>query len=464
MSFADSVTFKALQIAPAYRTFRAKYKLLQESQWWGAGQLEAYQLRQLSELLNHAYNNVPYYTKLFHKQGLTPRDIYGFDDLEKLPLLTKEMVRDNVDALRARNYAPRAFEYVTTGGSTGTPLGFYYEKGVSRAKEWAFMRTLWGRVGYRFTDKCVVLRGNVVPTADKGIYWKSAGFGRWLLLSSYHMNDENLPTYVARIREFRPKFIWAYPSTISFVANFMRKHHLEPISTLKAILCGSENIYPWQRDLLEQVFGCRVFSWYGQSEMGALAGECEASTEYHIFPEYGLVELIRHDGSVISNAGEQGEIVTTGFNNFIFPLIRYKTGDFAAYSDHACGCKRAYKVLPSVEGRRLQELIVGQNNVIFPFTALASIHSDMYDNVEQFQFYQERAGEIILNVVRSPDYTEGDSQKIRRELLKRLGSDMKLDIEYVDSITRTTAGKFRFVVQKLPVDQLISAEMEGIGA
>jgi phenylacetate-CoA ligase len=454
MSFGDSVTVKALQIAPAYTTFRSKYKLLQKSQWWTAEQLEEYQLRQLRKLLTHAYNNVPYYTKVFDERGLTPRDICDFDDLEKLPLLTRDIVRKNVGALKARNYAPHKFEYVTTGGSTGIPLGFYHEKGASRAREWAFMRTLWGRAGYKFTDKCAVLRGSVVKTADNGVYWKPAALGRWLILSSYHMNDANLPQYVARIRAFKPKFVWAYPSTITILANFMRKHEVEPFATVKAILCGSENLYPWQRDLLEHVFRCRVFSWYGHSEMGALAGECEVGTAYHVFAEYGLIELINSDSRAISNAGERGEIVTTGFNNFIFPLIRYRTGDFATYSDSDCACNRAYKMLQSVEGRWLQELIVGQNNQIFPITAI-NTHSDVYDNVEQFQFHQEREGELTLNVVKGANYTEEDSRRIHRELVEKLGRDMKLEIEFVDHIDRTQAGKFKFIVQKLPVDHLM---------
>jgi phenylacetate-CoA ligase len=451
MSFADSITVKALQIAPAYKSFRSTYKFLQKSQWWTEEQLEDYQLRQLRKLLLHAYNNVPYYTKMFNELGLRPGNVRDLNDLEKLPFLTKETVRDNIEALKARNYRARKFEYVTTGGSSGTPLGFYYERASSRAREWAFMRTLWGRMGYRLTDKCVVLRGLVVETADDGIYWKSAIFGRWLILSSFHINNESLLKYVTRIRTFKPKFVLAFPSTITILARLMKKHNIEPFPTVKAILCGSENVYPWQRDLLEEVFDCRVFSWYGQSEMGALAGECETSTQYHIFPEYGLTELINRDGAALSEPDERGEIVTTGFNNFIFPLIRYKTGDFAVYSSHDCACTRAYKMLHAVEGWRLQELIVGQNNRIFSFAALI-LNSDAYDNVEQFQFFQERAGELTLRIVKGQHYTEEDSRKIRRELGKKLGRDMRFSLKFLDNIKRTEVGKFKFVVSELPVD------------
>jgi phenylacetate-CoA ligase len=455
----DPTTAKVLGILSSYGTFRSKYTLLQKSQWWSKEQSEEYQLRQLHQLLTHAYDNVPYYSNVFRERGLTPRDIRDFDDLEKLPFLTKEIIRDNVEALKARNVAQDRFEYVTTGGTTGRPLGFYYEKGTSRAKEWAFMRTLWGRVGYKFTDKLVVLRSNVVKTAERGIYWESALLGRWLNLSSYHMNEATLPTYIARIRAFRPKFLWAFPSVVTILASFMKRHDVEPFSTVKAILCGSEAVYPWQRGLLENAFQCRVFSWYGHSEMGALAGECEKSSQYHLFPEYGITELLSTKGTVVRGANEQAEIVTTGFNNLAFPLIRYRTGDFGAYTEDGCACHRNYRRLHSVEGRWLQELIIGQHGRIFPVTAL-NMHSDVYDNVEQFQFYQDREGELILNIVRGTNYTEADSQRICEELLKKLGSDTRLDLEFVDHISRTKAGKFKFVVQKLPVDELIGYRRE----
>jgi phenylacetate-CoA ligase len=456
MSFAESATFKALQIAPAYASFRSKYKFLQASQWWSKEQLEEYQLSQLNKLLEHAYDNVPYYTKVFDEHGLTPRDVWDYEDLERLPLLTKETIRSKFSELKATNYPSQKFEYVTTGGSTGVPLGFYYEKGVSRAKEWAFIRTLWGRVGYRFSHKCVVLKGARIKSAETGKYWETALARRWLVLSSYHITEDNAPRYIDTIARFKPRFIQAYPSTITLLANFMKKNGKKPFPTVHAIFCGSENLYPWQRELLESAFNSRVFSWYGHSEMGALAGECELSTRYHIFPEYGYLELVDKHGNVITQDGVVGEIVTTGFNNMLFPLIRYKTGDFASFSKGTCECNRQYKLLDSVEGR-LQEYIVANNGRLIPVTTIFNIHSGVFDNVQQFQFYQEKEGELVVRIIKRQKYTESDSNRIQKALLERLGSDMRLGFDFVDNIPRSEIGKFKFLVQKLPVEILSNA-------
>ncbi|RJS76369.1 phenylacetate--CoA ligase family protein [Methanophagales archaeon] len=449
----NSITSKALAILPSYKTFKEMYKFLQKSQWWSREQLEEYQLQQLGKLLNHAYKNVPYYKKVFDERGLKPKDIQDFKDLQKLPFLTKEIIQDNLNDLKARNYPADKFEYVTTGGSTGIPLGFYYERGVSRAREWAFMKTLWDRVGYHFRDKCVILRGNVVKSADKGKFWEYSLFGRWLILSSYHMTDENLPKYIEKIMRFKPKFIQAYPSAITILARFMRENNIEPFPTVKAILCGSENLYQWQRKLLEDVFQCRVYSWYGHTEQAVLAGECEKSTYYHIFPEYGIVEIIGKDGKPVTAENEIGEIVATGLNNFICPLIRYRTMDLAVPANGKCECGRDYPLLKKVEGR-LQELVVAGDGSLIPLgPAIFGIHDAEWTKVKQIQFLQEKPGELIIQVVKGPSYSKAEIEDYVLRLFKaRLEGQCKLNVRFVDHIPRTQRGKYRFLIQKLPIE------------
>ena len=158
-------------VSPGFRyrkVFWQTYNLLQESQWWNREKLEEYQMRLLEKMLNHAYENVAYYQKVFDRSGSKPKNIQDFDDLRKLPYLTKEIIQENLSDLMARNYPKSKLRYGTTGGSTGIPLGFYHEKGASEAKERAFIITLWNRVGFKIGDRCVALRGNVVYSANKG--------------------------------------------------------------------------------------------------------------------------------------------------------------------------------------------------------------------------------------------------------------------------------------------------------
>jgi phenylacetate-CoA ligase len=448
-----TVTTKALSLLPALPAFISTYNLLKKSQWWDRRRLEEYQMRQLGRLLEHAYTSVPYYRRVFDERGLKPAAIQDFNDLRRLPFLTRELVRANLKDLTAKGQPAQKLEYVTTGGSTGDPLGFYYEKGVSRAREWAFIRMLWGRVGYRFRDRCAILKGNVITAP---VPWEKTLFGRWLVLSSYHLTDDNMPRYIDEIRRFRPRFFQAFPSAITILARFMKKNGVAPFESVRAALCGSENMYPGQRELLEEVLKCRVYTWYGHAERAVLAGECEQNGDYHLFPEYGITEIVREDGSPVAD-NEAGTIVGTGLTNYAMPLIRYRTDDLATRAAGDCPCGRQYPRIRDVRGRWLQESIVTRNNRHISITAI-NMHSDVFDNVAQFQFCQDNKEEVVFNIVRKAAYTDRDTEHIRRELTKKLGGDIDLVILFVDHIPRTGRGKYRFLVQKLPVGPTDNAD------
>lgn len=434
------------------KVFRETREFLQESQWWSRERLEEYQLVQLSKLLDHAYENVPYYRRVFDERGLKPKDIQDFKDLQQLPYLTKETIRENLPDLVARNYPKSKLQYATTGGSTGIPLGFYHEKGVSNEKEWAFMTAQWNRVGYQFGDKCIVLRGHVVECASKGKLWKYDPINKNLILSSYHISDETLPKYIARIREFKPDFIQAYPSAITILARFMKEHDVEPFPGIKAILCGSENLYSWQRELLEEAFQVRVYSWYGHTEMAALAGECEKSNYYHIFSEYGIVELIGDDGMLVTGEDKMGEIVATGLNNFICPLIRYRTMDLAVPTNGKCECGRNYPLLKKLEGR-LQELVVTKDKRFVTLTALIfAQHFEAFSKVKEMQLVQEKEGILTVKIVKNDRYLDVDEHEIWSKMQRAVGNGLDVNFEYIDFIPRTQYGKYRFLIQKLPIE------------
>jgi len=166
------------------KVFWETYNFLQESQWWSREKLEDYQYQQLSKLLHHSYQNVPYYRKIFDERELKPKDIQNFDDLKKLPYLTKELIRENLTSLIAENYPSSKLQYITTGGSTGIPLGFYQQRRISDSREWAFMLTLWNRVNFKIGDKRAILRGTVVKSINKGKFWEYNPSDKTLIFSS----------------------------------------------------------------------------------------------------------------------------------------------------------------------------------------------------------------------------------------------------------------------------------------
>lgn len=445
------ISFDAVVMFLYNKNFRKTYNFLKKSQKWSQEQIKSYQEEKLSELLNHSYKNVPYYTKLFDKIDLKPDDVNSLEDLQKIPFLTKDNVRENVESLKSINYPNYTFRHLTTGGSTGTPLGFYVTKGVWDAEELAYGKIIFDRFGCSFKDKYVLLRGYLSKYKDETKFWESSLFGRCLILLPNYMSEENLPKYVKRIRKFKPKFIITFPSIISILAGFMKKNNLPPFPTVKVISCTSELLYDWQKELLQDFFKCDILCTYGHAESAVLAATCKKSQYYHFFPEYGIIELIDEDGKPINKEGKRGEIVATGLRNFIFPFIRYKTGDIGVYTTKKCECGSSYTILAKIEGR-CQDFVISKTNKILPSTAgFHGLIAKSAQNVVKSQMHQEKIGEIIFKIVKGKNYSNEDEKQIRTNFKEKFGDEFDLIINYVDDIKSGRWGRHKFFIQNLPI-------------
>jgi len=428
------------------RHYRSARRFLQQSQWWTREQHDLYQLQKLQQLLAHAYTHIPFYHSLYSRAGVHPHQLRTLDDIKEFPTIDKTDLQQHLELMRAQNMPARAFQYHTTGGSTGQPTGMYWEADRTVPVERAFMQRQFEWIGFRMgQDRSILIRG--IPVSGGEVAERLGPID--LRLSIYHMTESTLAEYIRIIQEFQPVAIQAYPSSAYILAQHILESGGARFPSLKVVLCGSENLYPWQRQTIAQAFGCRVYSWYGHSEYAALGGECECSERYHFYSEYGLTELLRGDGTAAS-PGERGEIVATGFNNMAMPLIRYRTQDFARRSTtDACPCGRHYLLVDAVEGR-LQEMIVSDAGNLVPMTAI-NMHTEVFDNVLQFQFVQQRPGHLDMHIIPRSTYSRKDEKTIQEEMMKKIGHQFTLDIHIVDSIPTTATGKSRFLVQHLPL-------------
>ena len=433
-------------IPPRFRyskVFWDTYDFLQESQWWSREKLEEYQMQQLERLLHHAYKNVPYYRRVFEERGLKPKDVKTKEDLTKLPILTKEVIRNNFHNLLAQNVPKKEFFLVKTSGSTASPLSFFWHKNMTIPKEEGFIWTIWNIAGYKFNEKRLDLTWERLNYRS----WRYDPIGRMLKLSACTLNEEALYSYLNLINKFQPKVLKSIPSNLVVFADFMQKNKISIPPSIKIILCTSEMVYPWQRELIEQVFKCPLFTFYGQSERVVLATQCEVSSAYHIFPEYGTTEIIGCDDLPVRNNGGKGRIIGTGFNNYAMPFIRYETGDIALWSNERCTCGRNYPLLKSIEGRE-NEYFVSKGGHLIPMISVS--YSSIMKNVKQFQFHQDTEGKVVLELVPLPNFTQDDAQKILNDLKLEI-KDIDIKIEYTDIIHRTERGKYKYIMQKLPI-------------
>jgi phenylacetate-CoA ligase len=392
---------------------------------------------------------------VFDECRIKPEDIMTLDDLQKLPLLDKDAVRDNLEEMVARNIDRSSLSYKTTSGSTGNPLGVYQNEHTSWMHELAFHYRQWGWAGYRFGDPFVTLRGNLIPgsSAENNKSWWDYNPGNnQLILSSYDMSEENLFLYIQKINEFQPKFIQAYPSSIEILARFMKRNAIKN-ATVKAIFCASETLYPQQRKLVEEQFKCKIFASYGMTEKVAIALECEQHQGYHVGMEYGVFELLDQYDETIKKPGIPGRVVGTGFDTFGMPLIRYVTEDVAEYASSDCSCKRQHSLIQDFKGR-LRELIFSKSGYVVSLTPVfSSIHGPIVTKIREIKFLQEREGELVVQIAKAPAFSE---EEVEKEFLDQLyvrldKKEFNVRVVFVDSVPRTGRGKLGLLDQRLPI-------------
>lgn len=426
------------------KVFWETYNFLQESQWWSRERLEEYQMKQLSKLLHHAYKNVPYYRRVFDERGLKPKDIQDFSDLRKLPCLDKNTLRLHAQHIAAENVDLGKLPMSHTSGTTGKPLQFYEDTFTSQ-RERAFIYHQWSRVGYKPGDARVELRGAV--NRRNPVYY-DPGF-KILRLSPLVDSKETASYYLKRMKSFRAKFLHGYPGAIASFAYAIKGYGLTVPFKLKAVLFASEAIYEWERELVQEVFNCRVFSHYGMAEKVVLAAECERSHQYHCLPQYGITEI----------GPDTHEIIGTGFLNYVNPFIRYRTTD-VALMPISSGCEQCgrnyYPVFTKVEGR-LEDFIVTPQGALIAPAVITHPFKDL-KTIKDTQVVQESPNRVILRAV---PWDEGNLQlfeaevsKLCQDLGEILGADMQVKGEMTGEIERPSSGKFKWIRSDVSRDSL----------
>jgi phenylacetate-CoA ligase len=426
------------------RGYREEKDLIARSDFFPQEKLRQLQEARLEKLIGGILPHVPFYRPYITRAvRLRP-----FECLSSLPLVDKATMGGDLESFMSEKAVKGSYYYTSTGGTTGKPFGFYIDNDAY-GREWAFMISQWERVGYQAGHRKATFRGVVFKQGD---LWQYNPVYHELQFSPFLLNEANLARMVDKIKEYRPLYLHGYPSAITVLAKFIERNGVQSFPQLRAIFGASENVYPGQRELIESVFKTRLFSWYGQSEKVILAGECEQAVEYHVFPQYGVTELIGDDGRVIEEPGKRGELVGTGFLNRVVPFVRYRTGDYAEYADKVCACGRHYRLLTSVEGRWLQEMMVGKTKALISITAL-NMHSDVFDQVHQFKFIQQEVGSAQLLVVPTDRFSGQDQDTILEAMRAKVGDELSIDVVLVAEIPPAKSGKSLFLEQRLDVSQ-----------
>ena len=413
---------------------------MDNSQWWPAEKLEDLRLERLRTLLTKVGKHVPYYRDCFKNLGFDPQKIQSLADLQKLPLLTKSIIRTEGD--RMKSDIAQGLARFNTGGSSGEPLIFFIgTERVSHDVAAKWRATRWWDVD--IGDPEIVVWGSPIElgTQDRVRAIRDK-LMRTELMPAFLMNDTNLDQFVARIRERCPKMLFGYPSAISHIATHAQKRGI-PLNDLgiKVVFCTSERLYDHQRDAISSAFACPVANGYGGRDAGFIAHECPAGG-MHITAEDIIVEIVDEHGNTLP-AGISGEIVVTHMATSDFPFIRYRTGDVGILGDESCPCGRGLPLLNAIQGRST-DFVVAADGTVMHGLALIYILRDS-PSVGAFKIIQESRENILVQIVPTEEFDATTESKIINGFRARLGQSVSVRIEKMAEIPAEKSGKHRYV-------------------
>jgi len=414
---------------------------MEEVQWWPAERIAALQLDRLRAFLQDVGTNVPYCRDLFKQLGFDPASVQSIADLQRLPFLTKAVIRAHTDALR-HDHAQGLARF-NTGGSSGEPLIFFIgTKRVSHDVAAKWRATRWWDVD--IGDPEIVVWGSPIELTkqDHVKAWRDKLL-RTQLLSAFELSAAKLDQFVDTIRRVKPRMLFGYPSALTLIAKHAQKRGLAMDGLgIKVAFVTSERLYDDQRATIGQVFGCRVANGYGGRDAGFIAHECPAGN-MHLTADDIVVEIINADGQV-QPAGVAGEIVVTHLSTNDFPFIRYRTGDVGVLGATPCACGRGLPLLQDIQGRST-DFVTAADGTVMHGLSLIYILRDLA-GVQAFKVVQESIALTRVLLVADATLPADAEPKIISGFKQRLGAEVQVVVERVDHIPAEASGKFRYIV------------------
>ena len=421
---------------PAWARRRADEKLLATLRW--------------------AAETVPAYA---HLAAEARRERSAQELLAAFPLLSKEAIKANMAQYLSRAMAPGSHLMAFTGGSTSVPMKLYLEKYVSRSKDFAYNSTFDRVAGIGEGDIILALRGRTVPGAGKpnAPLWMFDPIKRYLHLSSDHLEPQYMDGYIAALHKWKPAFIHAFPSALVPLARWLQAHPVPEVTErIRAIQLFSENVYDYQIALMRDVFHCPVLLDYGHSERAVKAISTPDDSRYFFWPLYGRVELVDLDGMPITEPDVLGEIVATGFDNRVMPLIRYRTGDLASWSILPNNTRPGFQVVDRIEGR-LQEFLVCHDHRLVSICTIGAAHFEQLADADRMQFEQREPGRAVVKVLTPTELPARAREALAAGIRAKTQGGLNVEIVRVDEIPRSRSGKHKLLLQHLDISRYLGA-------
>jgi phenylacetate-CoA ligase len=441
MSFLSRHVFHPLWDIKDGRQRLRNLRELERSQWLSLETLRARQSERLARILSYAAMHSPYYRRLFSERGFHPVK-FTASEFEALPLLTKSIIRTSTEEMLSDEFPRSALLEHRTGGSTGVALKAYFDPqwidprtaDAMRSDQWA---------GYFHGMSVASLWGN--PPIPKTVRQRirAALVDRYIYLDTIDFNDRTIGEFINRWQQAKPEILFGHSHSLYMLARYVIDHGIRDLRP-RGIISTSMMLLANERAVIEQAFAAKVFDRYGSEEVALIAAECERHEGLRLNIEHLYIEFLREDGTAAAT-GEEGAIIITDLVNRGMPFVRYQIGDMGVPTNRRCSCGRGLPLMERVTGRvadylkrRDGSMVAGVSLVERTLTAIPGL--------EQLQVVQPAIDQIVLNVVRAPEFNTATEEALLAEFRAVFGPGIEIRANYLERIPQERSGKYRFAI------------------
>ena len=428
-----------------FRAFYYLYSLLR-SAYWDEDRLSKYQNNKIRNIIRYSYDNVPYYHRIMKNNSVHPDDIRSKDDLNKIPIIRKEDIRENYDDMISLEYKDKRLKQISTSGSTGKPLFLNITQAEDEFRKAKLLRAHIV-LGQKPRDRWVIITSPHHFGSTTGIQ----RFVNFFVPRSASVFDD-VSTQLSNIRQLRPDVLDGYSSSLYILAKEMEGKTISGIHP-KFLIGGAELIDLTSRRFIEDVFKVPFYDQYACIEFERVAWECKHRVGYHMDCDSLVVEFVNNNEIV--SIGESGEIICTSLFNYAMPLIRYSIGDIGIQSDEKCTCGRTLPLMKVVEGRTDSLLTLPNGKLVSPRSFTVAMSSfEFYHMVDQFRIVQKKINLFHIYLkIKNESYDMGNISRrlvdyLRNTLLLDV-DDIFIEVEFVDDIPLDKSGKLMMVLSEL---------------
>jgi len=406
------------------------------------------QNEKLEQLLRLSYENVPYYSRILPEAGVVKNNRVFLENFNRIPPLTKEIIRREGENLYSADYKKRGGYFSTSGGSTGEPVKFIQDKNY---QAWGFAgRFLFNSwAGKDIGQAELKLWGSerdILEGKDKPAVRLRRWFFNTELLNTYRMSPDGMRGHIDRWNKVKPRQVWAYTDSMYRLSRFVAKEKLS-VHPPESIICTTAPLLGEARRHIEQTFKCKVFDQYGSREVGPVACECPAQEGLHIFTPLQKLEILDSKNEPVT--GEQtGQLVITNLHNYSMPLLRYKIGDTGCFSNKPCSCGRGFPLLKEISGRVFAHFVKKDGSLVHSQFFVALFFFKPW--VREFKIVQKDYDLIDISVALEGKADQNDIDVITGKIKQVMGADCKVEFNFVDEIPPTASGKYLYTISEVP--------------